>query len=214
MQKLKRHFPNSIPVMLYEQGGMDPRASAAHALGEIGPAARTAIPELNAATAVSDLNSSWYVRMAVKAALIKVNQEPLAPYIEQLKNTSNIDQWYQDAMMIGELGTNASEAVPVLVSAISPTNHPVVQAHAAIALGMIHSRPQICVPPLAQMLKSPDVALRQKAIWALPRFGRAAKPAWNEILHCLQDSDDYTRHTARDALKRIDPDAAKKEGIR
>jgi len=60
-------------------------------------------------------------------------------YIEKLKDTSDLDALYQDAMMIGEFGTDATNAIPNLIAALNPTNHPVIQAHAVIALGMTHT---------------------------------------------------------------------------
>ena len=214
VQSLHRRFPNFPLTLAYVQGSTDPRSGAAYALGEIGPPARSAISNLQALSVVSDLPSSWYVNLAAKGALIKIRQEPLTPYVEKLKDKSDITKWYQNALMIGEFGTNASPAVPLLVEAMGGTNHPVIQAHAAIALGMIHSRPELCILPLANMLKSSDVALRQKAIFALPQFGSAARPAWDDIVTCLQDSDPWTRYSARAALKKIDPEAARKAGVK
>ena len=213
-QKAHRFFPNWLPGILHEQGASDPRNAAAHALGEIGDAARSSIPQLEVAASLSDLGSSWAVNVAAKAALIKIKQESLFPYIEKLKDKSDLNTWYQNAMMLGEFGTNAAGAVPLLVESLDSTNHPVIQAHAAIALGMIHSQPELCIEELAAMLKSPNVVLRQKAIFALPQFGAAAKPAWSEMVICLQDSDSWTRQSATNALKQIDPDAAKSAGVK
>ena len=116
-------------------------------------------------------------------------QEPLTPYIEKLKDTTDITAWYQNAMMIGEFGTDATNAIPNLLAALNPTNNPVIQAHALIALGMIHSQPEECVPAIMPFLRSPNVGLRQKAVYALPQFRGAARPAWAELELSLQDSD-------------------------
>ncbi len=153
--------------------------------------------------------------MCARAALIKIRQESLDPYIEKLKDTSingfsSIEKWYQNALMIGEFGTNAVAAIPNLISALGPTNNPVIQAHALIALGEIHSRPEASVPAIIPFLKSPDVALRQKAVFALSEFRAAAKPAWGDLAQCLDDPDLWTRHIAANALKAIDPAGAAK----
>lgn len=214
MLKLYERFPRFPLFMRYVQGASDPRAPAAHALGQFGPLATNAIPQLLILSSNFDLPSSWYERGCAQAALIKIRQEPLTPYIEKLKDTSDLDAWYQNAIMIGEFGTDGTNAILNLISALNPTNHPVIQAHALIALGMIHSRPEVCVPAIVPFLRSPDVALRQKAVYALPQFRGGAKPAWADLLGCLQDSDPWTRKDAGRALKRIDPEAATKAGIK
>lgn len=205
--------------MAYAQGRWDPRGQAAHSLGEFGPSAAQAIPELTAASTTFDLSSSWFPRMCARAALIKIKQETLAPYIEKVKDTSingisSLNDWYENALMIGEFGTNAAAAVPNLIAALGPTNHPVIQAHALIALGEIHSRPEVSVPAIVPFLTSSDVGLRQKAVFALTQFRGAAKPAWAELTQRLGDADPWTRRDAANALQTIDPAAAAREGVK
>ena len=214
MLKLYEQFPRFPLFMRYVQGASDGSAPAAHALGQFGPLATNAIPQLLTLSSNFDLPSSWYERVCAQAALIKIRQEPLTAYIEKLKDISDLDAWSQNAIMIGEFGTDATNAIPNLISALNPPNHPVIQAHGLIALGMIHSQPEVCVPAIVPFLRSPDVALRQKAVHALPQFRGGAKPAWAELLVCLQDSDPWTRQDARRALKAIDPEAAAKVGIK
>jgi hypothetical protein len=212
--RLHKQFPNFPPLLRYVQGSSNPRGPTAHALGQFGPLATNAIPRLLILSSNSDLPSSWYDCGCAQAALIKIRQEPLSPYVEKLKDTSDLTAWYQNAMMIGEFGADATNAIPNLISALNPTNHPVIQAHALIALGMIHSHPGECVPVIVPFLRSPDVALRQKAVYALPQFRGGAKSAWAELLVCLQDSDPWTRQEAGRALKAIDPEAAARAGIK
>jgi HEAT repeat protein len=212
--KLYERFPRFPPFMRYVQGASNPRGPTAHALGQFGPLATNAIPQLLILSSNADLPSSWYDRGCAQAALIKIRQESLTPYIEKLKETSDLMAWYQNAMMLGEFGADGTNAIPNLIWALNPTNHPVIQAHALIALGMIHSCPEVCVPAIVPFLRSPDVALRQKAVYALPQFRGGAKPAWAELLVCLQDADPWTRQDAGRALKRIDPEAAAKAGVK
>ncbi len=219
IQKLNNKFPTVPLFIAYQQGRWDPRGKAAHDLGEFGSLASNAIPDLTAASTNHDLSSSWYQEVCAKAALIKIKQESLAPYIEQLTNTSvsgfsSIENWYQNALMVGEFGTNAAAAVPNLILALGPTNHPVIQDHALIALGEIRSRPEVSVPAIIPFLRSSDIALRQKAVLALGEFRGAAKPAWAELTRSLDDSDPWTRHSAAATLKSIDPAAAVKAGVK
>jgi len=213
MQVLHRRFPNWIRGIAYVQGNSDPRSEASYALGEIGSAARPALPVLEALTKVSDLPSSWYVNMASKAAVIKIKGESLDPYIEELRDTSDITRWYPKALLVGQFGTNAAGAVPLLLASLNPTNHSLVHGHALIALGQIRSQPEVCVPAIASFLSAPSVSSRQKAIGALLHFGPAARSATPQIVQSLADSDPWTRQRATNALKRIDPEAARRAGI-
>jgi HEAT repeat protein len=176
--------------------------------------ATNAVPQLLTLSSNFDLPSSWYERGCALAALIKIRQESLKPYIEKLKDTSDSIVWYQNALMIGEFGADAASAIPHLISALGRTNDAVIQAHAIVALGMIHSRPGACVPAIAPFLHSPDVALRQKAVFALPQFRGGAKPVWADLIASLQDPDPWTRRRAQDALRQIDPEAAAKAGVK
>lgn len=214
-RELRQYLPNWAANISLLSDREDPRQSAAHALHLIGDAAAPAIPYLEAASAVNDTPKDWAVRVAAQAALIRIRREPLAPHIEPLRDTytSDIPKWVERAIMIGYLGTNAATAVPILVKAMDKNHHEVMRGHAAIALGMVHSHPELCVSPLAEMLASPVVALRQKAIDSLRMFGRDAKPAWQAIVQSLNDSDPWVRFSATNALQKIDPDQAQRMGI-
>jgi HEAT repeat protein len=226
MHNLYKKYPKFNFFVNYEQGRWDSRGKAAHALGEFGPLATNAIPDLMAASTNSDLNSSWYPRICAKAALIKIRQESLAPYVEKLKDTSinyqdggqsiisSIDNWTHNALMIGEFGTNAAAAIPYLISALGPTINNSFQAHALMVLGEIHSHPEICVPAIVPFLTSPDVASQYNAVVALGQFRDGAKPAWADLMQCLDDSNPWTRRAAAVSLKAIDPARAAKESAK
>jgi hypothetical protein len=81
MLKLYERFPRFPLFMRYVQGASNPRGPAAHALGQFGPLATNAILQLLILSTNSDLPSSWYNRGCAQAALIKIRQEPLTPYI-------------------------------------------------------------------------------------------------------------------------------------
>lgn len=177
---------------------------AARALGELGSAARPAIPDLVEAAE----DSRWFVRVPAQAALMKIKGEPLSPVIEQLKNTADSFAWYETAMLVAEFGTNAEPAIPVVISAMNGTDD-IIEGHGAILLGAIHRRPEVCLPVLVSLLDSPSVSSRQKALGALYQFGDAAKPALPQITNALTDFDPFVRMQARRLLKQLNPAIAK-----
>lgn len=219
-------------------------AQAATALGEIGPAARAAIPALT----VASTDSYFVVAARAKAALIKIRQDPITPLLALLEDTRSTN-WSQAAWMVKYLGTNAEAAVPLLVSALQSTN--VGVRHSALsALGGIASRPDIAVPALIGCLQDQDAGVRRSAIDALCKF-KEAKPQFVPLLlSSMQDMDNNVwlgaafgleklldkdekrmlyvpalvkslknpnptiRENAEMFLKRNDPEAAAKAGIK
>jgi len=144
----------------------------------------------------------WYIATSSRAALIKIRHEPVTPYFELLKDRSDAIKWYPTAMLLGWCGTNASPAIPLLVESLSDSNS-IIQAHAIIALGLIRSEPQVCVPEIIPFLTNSDVALRQKAYFAVLAFKDHAQSASNHIILGLSDPDPWTRSQAVLACKKI-----------
>lgn len=179
----------------------------ATALGRMGPAAQQAIPILTVVTA----DSIWYARNAAKAALVKIRGESIIPLIDRLEDTSDPIKWYEAAMLVGDFGTNAEPAIPLLISALGNANDLII-GHAAVALGEIHRQPEVCVPALIPLLSSPSVSTRQKSLIALSEFGATATSAVPAIRRCFRDSDPWVRMRAPTILKEIDSEAAAKAG--
>jgi hypothetical protein len=188
---------------------------AVYAVGVLGPKAREAIPALEALDPNVGAISPEF-GASVRAAVASIKQEPLTPYIDRLKNTSD-PGWYESAYLMCYLGTNAIAAIPNLIAALEVTTNsynPVIRSFACQALGSIHSRPEVCVPALVPMLRSPDPAERQVALLALAPFGSNARPAWTELTNCLSDPYPLSRELAAKLLKEIDAEAASKAGVK
>ena len=188
---------------LYQRGVTDPRSQAAHDLGQLGDLATNAIPQLIGLTNKHDLNSSWHCRGAAAAALALIRRDSLTPLFEPLNRTNDIDRFYQQAMLVGALGTNARPAIPLLLNALTNTR-PVVQAHALIALGMIRSEPGQCVPAILPfMTLTNSLSSRQKAAFALSAFVEKSEAAEKALSEAKGDPDSYVRRVSADALNRI-----------
>jgi len=218
-------------------------AQAATALGEIGPAARAAIPALTVASTDSD----DMVAARARAALIKIRQESITPLLALLEDTHSTN-WYEAALTLRHVGTNAEAAVPLLVSALQSTNVGVRQ-YALFALGGIASRPDLAVPALIGCLQDKNAGIRRNAIDALCKFKGAKEQIVPLLLSRMQDADNNVwlgaafgleelldkaekqtlyvpalvkslanpdeaiRANAVLFLKRIDPEAATKSGV-
>ena len=189
--RLRPHEP-------YERRLLFRKENASRLLGEIGQPARTAIPALEAAAC----HPMWFVSTAAKAALIKIRGDAFDSYIKRLKDRSNCLTWYPNAILLGELGTNASAAVPLLLEALKDTNA-IIQAHALVALGMIGCQSERCVPAIIPFLTNIDVGLRQKAFFAVRAFKKEAHAARQEIMRGLTDSDPWTRSQALLAVDEV-----------
>jgi HEAT repeat protein len=212
MEFLHERFPRFPMLAHYLRGRWDSQTSAAYALGLMGPLAQTAVPDLEALEARGGLPPSC--RRSVRFALVRIKQESLQPYIENLKGTSDSGVWYENAWIIGQCGTNAAAAVPILLAGLEPTNRPFIQMCACDAVGRIHSRPDTCVPALVPLLNSRNVNLRATAFRALGRFGDAAKPASSALNECLYDPEEWVRREATNLLRQIEAAAAAKAGVK
>lgn len=158
-------------------------AEAATALGEIGPAARAAIPALTAASS----DKSFPVASRAKAALIQIRQESIAPLLALLEDPHSTN-WFQAAWVVKHLGTKGEAAVPLLISSLQSTNAG-VRVDAVSALGGIASRPDISVPALLPCLQDKNPGVRQGAVDALGKFPQAKPQLVPALLAGMQDPD-------------------------
>ncbi len=105
---------------------------------------------------------------------------------------------------LGEYGPAARKAVPALLQALISEDD-AVRETAARSLGAIGTDPQEVIPVLTQYLV--DDRVNSKAASALSSFGPAAKSAVPGLMRMLHTGDGESEFSAREALKRIDPDA-------
>jgi len=159
-------------------------AQAATALGEIGPAAQTAIPALLAATT----NHYYDVRSRAKAALMKIRQDSVASLLQSLEDPRS-RSWAEAAETAKYLGTNAQAAVPLLIKALQDTNVSVREL-AIEGLGGIANDPKITVPALIESVKTePDAGLRRGAIDSLCQFKNEKQQIVPVMLSFMQNQD-------------------------
>jgi HEAT repeat protein len=175
---------------------------AARALGEIGPAARAAVPALEGVTNDLRLENSETV---AAAALVKISQGSWQPFFDRLKDTSNAQRWAGTADQVGRLGAEAEPAIRLLLGGLRQTDRAILSA-AITAIARLHRRPDLCLGPLVSQL-SPANDMRRSALAALGEFGSEARPAAREVAGCLRDRERTIREAATNALRQIDPEA-------
>jgi hypothetical protein len=115
------------------------------------------------------------------------------------------------AHYLGSFGPPAKAAVPFLIRALKGPDVPLHEP-AIKALGQIHSDPGVVIPLLIPLLT--DDNLNDEAASALGNYGSLAKEAFPKIVPLLKAKDRDARAAARDALKKIDPEAAAKAGAK
>jgi len=208
---------NAVPALIgvYEQSGCPSgRHAAANALVEIGPAADQAIPALIKST--TGTNSE--VRAFALYTLGRIALQPglVAPVLIRALGDTDREVRYQAAFGLSSfafMGGDARPAVPALIETLQDSDAG-TRCGAAQALGHIHSEPGMVVPVLIKSLHDRDPNVRTHAAAALGEFGSNAKPALISLIEELSDKGQNARSAATNALKRIDPAAAAKAGVK
>lgn len=128
--------------------------------------------------------------------------------VDILTNNPCTEARMMAAGSLGCMGPDARSAAPALFHATKDTNE-WVRNNALSALNGILPDPQLAIPVLIASLDDPLDIARENAANCLGRYGPRAKAAVPALVRTLS-----INISAGDALRRIDPDAATKAGIR
>lgn len=184
--------------------------TAAVALGDIGPDAKAAVPEL---LRMVEKNFHHYAPDAC-LALWRIEKHPQAvpALIRLLKTSEYSSEVGSAACALGQLGPDAKAAVPQLVETLA-NKESLVASRTALALWQIDKHEK-AVPTLIRLLTDESTTERYHAAWRLQVIGPPAKEAVPALVKNLGDKADYVAPAAADALKAIDPEAAKTAGVK
>jgi HEAT repeat protein len=180
---------------------------AAAALGQLGPAAKDALP------AVLDAfkRGNRDLRLASAPALVQIapgKTEILPPLISSLTDE---DHDVREAVLVslGRLGSLARPAIPAILRAFFGEENVNCRRAAAEALGRIGPAASSAVPALIKILKDDNSDVRIAAVESLGRIGPAASSAVAALVDLLKDkrNDSPLRRAAGRALVRIGPAA-------
>jgi HEAT repeat protein len=167
------------------------RAEAARVLGEIGPDARSFLPELR--DLLHETNRMTRVRVAEALWQIAEVEEAIPVLIEEVLD----NEWHRRHR-----------------DAESYWFHEDIRSFAAQALGEAGPQAAAGVPALITMLSRTHRSKHQLVCDALAKIGKGARAAVPELLVRLRDTKGSVRRAAARALVKIDPEAAARAGIK
>jgi hypothetical protein len=159
------------------------------------------------------------------------NAAPAVPQLIKMYDSHPDASWsFYVPLAVGFVGPPAKLAVPMLLCAMTNTNS-MVRLYAAKALGQVHADASATVPALIRCLRDPQEDVRMSAVWALHEFGPDAKEAVPDLLQFVRDEKHGAKpmsigkfpllmtftiniyDIARDAVWKLDPDAARNAGF-
>jgi len=115
------------------------------------------------------------------------------------------------ASILGQFGPRAKAAIPALLEA-AKGHDDAVRSAAVTTLGQIHGDPDHVIPLLITLLD--DKELNDESAEALGNYGGLAKAAIPKLIPLLQVNDNDLHGAVVEALRKIDPDAALKAGVK
>jgi HEAT repeat protein len=228
----------AIPALI-EQLGDDSalvRGHAAHALGEIGSAAKPAAEAL--AKLLFDKDQDLATRREALEAYRKIAPGPEVsmPLFSKLLEEADdeVRVWvmhalaeegkaavppliralkheklaYWACLVLAEIGPDAQEAVPALVELFQSHEQPEVCREAVLALAAIGPGAADAVPDLTRVLEDEDTLLDGPAVFALGSIGPKAKAAQDQVRKLADDeaSPRFLETVCLWALARMNPD--------
>jgi HEAT repeat protein len=187
------------------------RRGAAEFLGEMGPAARAALPALRAALAD---RAAAAVRVAAAEAVWRIDRDARAAVPALIAALRNRNDQFRDraAAALGQIGPDAREAAPALAEVVEDETVDLgVRLTAAEAAWLVSSDVRTTVPVLIDALQSEDKEARTHAAGILERMGPAAADAVPALTEALNDPDEDVREASAQALRAVvtlpaDPD--------
>jgi len=195
-----------VPALLarVEDSDRSVRSDAIRALGAFGQAAASAVPIL------TRLLTNPYDTMDAAFALGGIGGEAELPLVTMLHHTNR--QAKAGATAALSFRTSSKH-----IAATIPQTHNAYVTRSCLfnmsALQMSHllysgKEEEMILPALRATLQSTNAAVRLQSARAAAEFGAKARTVVPVLLNLLNDADAQVREAAREALSRIDPDAA------
>jgi HEAT repeat protein len=207
---LVRFGKDSVPVLeaCLQSPSNKCRQHAVAALGQLGADANAALPTLEK-TCLSDRDPM--IRLETARALHRIGRKTkeILPVLRELLAHEEEAVRFEASLAAGDLGPAAMPLADALIERLHDAN-PATRRTAAVALSR---QGKAVVGVLVKALDSPRPETRQGAALALGRIGGEAKEAVPALLLRLKDESARVMVEAAEAIKKIDPERAKKEGL-
>jgi HEAT repeat protein len=180
------------------------RAEAASALGGLKEGARTALPDLLAATA--DAHGQTRINSIRALGRFPEDARQIRPVVEPIlkDKQAHFSRAALETLYALDRGPKAS---PLLVTQLKANPHAEVRSTAAYLLGEVKDTDPAVVAALTAALKDPGPGVRGNALYALGHLGKAALPALEKLTAALKDDQAHHRFRAASALGQIGPGA-------
>lgn len=191
----------ALLAVLSTEREADVHATIADALGLLGPNALPAAPAL--VRLLGDEHEIVRARAATALGGIGTASPLVVPALIKALGDPDHDVRASAAAALGQVGPAAAEAVPALVRLTRTDRIGFVWLQATKALGLIHADPELALPALTSELASDWSSLREEALIAIGRFGRAAISTAPAVRKATRDSILEVRVSAAQALAAI-----------
>jgi HEAT repeat protein len=188
-------------VMLLKDPDPATRAQAIETIGELGPKAKAATPDLQKALADKD----GIVRLQAALALKKLGdaKDSLTDLVKLLDDPDGRVRKIA-AASLEEVGPDAKPAVPGLTRMLRSRDRAARQ-QAANTLKAIGMRARAAVPELTNLLMDSDMEVRTSGIQALGKIGPDARDAVPALVVLFKDKEETIRSQAATAIGDIGP---------
>lgn len=184
-------------------------------LGSLGKDAKPAEPAIGRALDDDDVGVRMGALGCYESGLLEViGQQQKDARLPAFLRATRDREWgiENNAIVALQFYTNQSAiVVPVLVACLQNSNNH-VRLMAAAVLAKMDPQTGIkagMIPVLVAILKNPDNQLAYRAADALGELGRNGAQAVPDLVEAIHGTDQLVTGTARRALQRIDPEAAK-----
>ena len=185
------HAAVAVPVLreMLRESDIGARMQAVNALGQFGPAAKDAIPEL------AELLTDRQFGFTAAQALGRIGSDAVPSLVKALESG---DQQTQRAAVqaLSQIGPDAAAAVPVLLKMLTAPDRSGSRVMVQSALRRIGPA---AAPELAKLLISKETAVRRAAAEALQQFGGDARSALPALEKAAGDEDATVRRVASPA---------------
>jgi HEAT repeat protein len=210
--RIRAELRDVVPLLMDIAGENDAqvRLTVVVALGHIGPSAEAAVPLVVEFIRTSTVDD----QITGLIALSKMEPEarPVLPVLSGLvdQKMSPARQWA--IVALGKVKPPAADAVPVLEAVLEePVGpHPITAAQGLWRIGCREK----ALPFLRKVLEGADGINLSHALRAVEELGTQAKEFGPVVLNVWQSQKEPRRRQSASALKAIDPELARKAGIK